>query len=147
MPKIKTATAATEAAATDIALPKIAVTIAPPKSGGDAVELAQFEGDMVALFCRDRDDKKTRFGQRRMTSVYIATLDSNEPLAGIMFQSYFQDLELGQWYIGIVTRVKSGNNLQWILSTDGLNRNDVQNLARHLETIRVDDDARRGLLD
>lgn len=123
------------------------IAIAPPKSAGDAVELAQFDGEMVALFCRDRDEKKTRFGQRKMTSVYIAQLESTEPLAGIMFQSYFQDLEIGQWYIGIVTRVKTGNNLQWILTMDGLKKDEVAKLAAHLENVRLDDDARRSLLD
>lgn len=126
--------------------PDFNVVIAPPKSGGDAIELSQFDGEVVALFCRDRDEKKTRFGQRRMTSVYIVDTSSTEPLAGIMFQSYFQDLDLGKWYIGRVKRVKSGNNLQWILSTDELTRAEVSQLVNHLRSVRIEDDARKDLL-
>lgn len=125
---------------------KIEVSIAPPKTGGDAVELSQFDGQMVALYCRDRDEKKTRFGQRKMTSVYIVDLESDEPLAGIMFQSYFQELALRRWYIGIVVQVKSGSNRQWILSTDGLSKAAVNEMVAHLETVRLDDEAREELL-
>lgn len=125
---------------------KIEVSIAPPKTGGDAIELSQFDGQMVALYCRDRDEKKTRFGQRKMTSVYIVDLESDEPLAGIMFQSYFQDLALRRWYIGIVVQVKSGSSRQWILSTDGLSKSAVNEMVAHLETVRLDDEAREELL-
>lgn len=126
--------------------PPVEVAIAPPKSGGDAIELSQFDGGVVGLYCRERDSKKTRFGERRMTSVYIVDTSSKEPLAGIMFQSYFQELDLGKWYIGIVERVKSGNNLQWVLSTDGLKKSDVSALVAHLGTIRLEDEARKDLL-
>lgn len=122
------------------------IAIAPPKSGGDAIELSQFDGELIALYCRERDEKKTRFGQRRMTSVYIVDSSSTEPLAGIMFQTYFQDLDLGKWYIGRVKRVKSGNNPQWILSSDELTRAEVSQLVNHLRGVRIEDDARKDLL-
>lgn len=120
---------------------KIVVKIAPPKVGGDAIELSNLSGKMIALICKDRDEKKTRFGQRKMTLVNIAHLESKEVLAGVMFQTYFQDLELNQWYIGKVVQVEAGNNKQWVLTTEGLDKKMVQQLVKHLETVKLEDDS------
>lgn len=116
---------------------KVAVRMAPPKLGGDALELSHLEGKLVAIFCRARDEKKTKFGPRKMTSAAIVAEGQKEPLEGILFQSYFQDLELGAWYIGKIARVEAGMNRAWVLQTDGLNAKAVKALAATLETIKL----------
>lgn len=125
---------------------KVKVAMAPPKMGGDSIELDVLQGKLVAIFCKDRDEKKTRFGPRKMTQVYLATMESKDALMGIMFQSYFQDLALGQWYIGKVVRAPAGNNQQWILSTEGLDAKAVKALAKHLETVKLEDDSTANAL-
>jgi hypothetical protein len=125
----------------------VEIAIAPPQSGGDAVDLSQFDGELIALYCRERECKQTKFGERSMTSVYIAQTDSREPLAGIMFQSYFQGLELGRWYIGMVARVKRGANTQWVLTAEGASRAGVQALSDHLQSIVLEEEVRESLLE
>lgn len=114
---------------------KMNIRVAPPKMGGDAIELSAFEGKLIALLCNARDEKKTKFGPRQMTQVAVVTVDSKEPLVGIMFQSYFQDLPLGEVFIGKVALVASGLNKQWILNADNLDKKAVAALVKHLEVV------------
>lgn len=116
---------------------KVIVKMAPPKMGGDALELSHLEGKLVAIFCRARDEKKTKFGPRKMTSAAIVAEGSKEALEGILFQSYFQDLDLNCWYIGKIGRVEAGGNRAWVLITEGLDAKAVKALAKHLETVKL----------
>lgn len=116
---------------------KVTVMMAPPKVGGDAIELSPLEGKLIGFFAKARDERKTKFGPRKMTAVAIVAEGSKEALEGIMFQTYFQDLEIGQWYIGKVTRVDAGGNKQWILSTDDIDPKAAKALAKILETVKV----------
>lgn len=116
---------------------KVAVMMAPPKVGGDAIELSPLENKIVAIFCKARDERKTKFGPRKMTAVAVVAEGSKEPLEGIMFQTYFQDLELGFWYIGRVVRVEAGGNKQWVLSTDNIDPKAAKALAKTLESVKI----------
>lgn len=116
-----------------MASPKIAA--APAKLAGDSIELTPLLGKMVAVFPRARDKKATRFGDRSMTHVLLVAEGAkigDEALEGIMFQTYFQDLKLDQWYIGIVGKQASGRNDAWVLNADKL---DKKKLAEFIKVV------------
>ena len=115
-------------------------TTAPEKLAGDSIELTPLLGKLVGVFCRARDQKNTRFGQKAMTHVVVVSEGmkaGEEPLEGIMFQSYFQELKLDQWYIGIVSKQTAGRNEAWILKSDKIDKKKLTALIEVLKTVDV----------
>lgn len=115
-------------------------TTAPEKLAGDSIELTPLLGKLVGVFCRARDQKNTRFGQKAMTHVVVVSEGmkaGEEPLEGIMFQSYFQELKLDQWYIGIVSKQTAGRNEAWILKSDKIDKKKLAALIEVLKTVDV----------
>lgn len=113
---------------------------APEKLAGDSIELTPLLGKMVGVFCRARDQKNTRFGQKAMTHVVVVSEGmkaGEEPLEGIMFQSYFQELKLDQWYIGVVAKQTAGRNEAWILNSAKLDPKKQKALIEILKTVDV----------
>lgn len=115
------------------------VASAPERLTGDSIELTPLKGKMVGVLVRSRDSKNTRFGVRSMSHVLIATEGAKGPddvLEGIMFQTYFQDLRLDMWYVGIVDKVPAGNrNEAWVLKTDKLDKKKAGEFAKLLSSI------------
>lgn len=115
------------------------VNIAPPRIGGDAIELFPLKGKLVGVLCKARDKKSTKFGVREMTQIALMTETSKEPLIGITFTSYFQTLPLNQWFIGVVEQSDAGGNKAWVLATDKIDAKAAKALAAILDKTNVDD--------
>jgi uncharacterized membrane protein YfbV (UPF0208 family) len=116
----------------------VTIAAAPAKLIGDSIELSPLLGTLVAIFPRTRDTKATKFGTRSMTHVMLWTEKmkaGDEALEGIVFQSYFQELKLGQWYIGTVAKQQAGNNTAWVLNADKLDKKKVAEMVKILQTI------------
>lgn len=105
------------------------LTLAPEKMHHEALELSPIEGKLIAVRCDQRDERKTRFGQRRMTLVSIFVTGEKIPLVGILFQSYFQDLELNRFYVGVLTRQDVGINRVWTLDSSKVAQKDLKALS------------------
>ena len=114
------------------------IVTAPEKLAGDSIELTPLNGKLVGVYPRARDQKNTRFGSKSMTHVVIVSEGmkvGEEPLEGIMFQSYFQDLKLDQWYIGVITKQTAGRNEAWILNSAKLDKKKVAALVEVIKTV------------
>jgi hypothetical protein len=114
------------------------IAAAPAKFAGDSIELSPLVGKMIGVYARSRDSKKTRFGERSMTHVLVVVEGAkagDDPLEGIMFQTYFQDLKLDQWYVGHVAKQASGKNEAWVLNSDKLDKKKVAEFVTILQKI------------
>lgn len=88
----------------------------PAPSSGDAIDLKPLLGKTIAVKVWNRRTVETKFGERPLVNARIMVLGNNEPLEGVMFQSYFaKTLKEGEWYCGIVSRNESGGMTQWFL--------------------------------
>lgn len=125
---------------------KRTVAAAPARLGGDSIDLGALEGKMVAILCVERDEKKTKFGERSMTHVAVVAHGSKDVLEGIMFQSYFQTLELDKWFIGVVKRVEAGNNRAWVLATEGMDAKMAKDFAKTLDSVKLRAEAAAEML-
>lgn len=118
----------------------IKIAVAPEKLSGDSIELTPLLGKMAAVYVRSRDKKTTRYGEKSMSHVLVVAEGAKageEPLEGIMFQSYFQDLKLGQWYIGIVAKQSSGRNDAWILNSEKLDKKKLAEFVKVVGAVGV----------
>jgi hypothetical protein len=107
------------------------VRIAPkPQFGEDQIKLEPLEGQIVAVYVRGRKTADTKFGERQVTSIRILSEKSDEPLDGAVFQSYFQTLEMGQWYVGRLELEKVGRFRAWVLVSDNLPKASVAKLEK-----------------
>ena len=118
----------------------VKIAVAPEKLTGDSIELTPLLGKMAAVYVRSRDKKQTRYGEKSMSHVLVVTEGAKvgeEPLEGIMFQSYFQDLKPGQWYIGIVGKQSSGRNDAWVLLTEKLDKKKLAEFVKVVSAVEV----------
>jgi hypothetical protein len=105
--------------------------VAPkPSFGEDAINVEPLEGEIVAVFIRGRKTVDTSFGEKEVTFATILTPDSTEPLHGALFQSYFQTLEPGEWYVGRLVKQKIGKFRAWILSSENLPKAPLDKLEK-----------------
>jgi len=124
------------------------IAAAPEKLSGDSIELTPLMGKMVGVFVRSRDKKNTRYGEKSMSHVLVFSegmKPTDEPLEGIMFQSYFQDLKPGQWYVGIVAKQVNGRNEAWVLRSDKLDKKKTADFVKILSAIEIATDAEQVL--
>lgn len=116
------------------------IVVAPEKLSGDSIELSPLMGKMVAVYVRSRDTKKTKYGEKSMSHVVVfadGMKPTDEPLEGIMFQSYFQELKLNQWFVGIVSKQTSGRNEAWVLKTDKLDKKKTAEFVKIVSALEV----------
>ncbi len=106
--------------------PAFAINVAPPRAGGDQIEMDDLSGKLIGVLCTSRQENiKTKFGARSITSVVVIAAGVAEPLEGVLFQDYFQKLAIGQWFVGVVAKVNAGDNKMWILDTENLETPEV----------------------
>lgn len=84
-----------------------------PKSSGEQIKLEPLTGKLCALKVVDRRSVDTKFGARNMSDTVLIPSGADEPLYGVLFASYFQDLEIGEWYIGRIAKSEKGT---WFMS-------------------------------
>lgn len=111
----------------------------PPPSGGDAIEFGPLTGKVIAVKIIDRIKQTTKFGVKDMSTGFVVALGSKEPLGGVMFQSYFQRLELDRWYIGRVIQHETRVGKAWVLDSDDIAPADVAKLSELINTLESSD--------
>jgi hypothetical protein len=108
--------------------------VAPkPSFGEDAISVEALDGEIMAVYIRGRKTVDTSFGEKEVTFATILTPDSKEPLHGALFQSYFQTLEPGEWYVGRLEKSKIGKFRAWILSSENLPKAQIDKLEKLAE--------------
>lgn len=109
---------------------------APKVTSGDQIDLKPLIGKPIAVMIRNRRDVETKFGLRPVNEAIVVTLDSDEPLYGVLFQSYFKVLKQGEWYLGVVER----KDLRWNLNADAVDNKTAKEFDRRISNIRIEDD-------
>lgn len=99
---------------------------------GDAIELAPLKDKIIAVRVESRDAVKTKFGDRSMSQVCVLVAGTKEPLEGVLFQTYFQHLPLGDWFIGRVVKVENG---PWGMDSLNLDMKVVSQLTSAIATV------------
>lgn len=102
---------------------------APAVNSGSAIELTPLLNKAVAICCISRKEVNTSFGPRQMSQVRLLVAGETEPLEGVLFQSYFQRLPLGEWFVGKV--IKSDRS--WGLDSSALNRSEAAQLNKAVD--------------
>jgi hypothetical protein len=97
---------------------------APKVNAGDSIELKPLIGKVLAVKITARRDVDTKFGTRPLNEAIIFVDGQKEPLVGVLFQSYFSKLEIGEWYVGKLTK----DDLRWNLDADGLTQKQMKAL-------------------
>lgn len=113
----------------------IKVNAAPKIGSGDSIELSGLKGKLCGVQVLHRQEIETKFGLRKMSTVRIMMEGSPEPLEGILFQSYFQGLEIGEWYVGVLTHEKRGDNLMWGLDASKIDKKKSAALVKAIEAL------------
>lgn len=108
---------------------KIDFATPPPPSGGDAIEFGPLTGKVIAVKIIDRIKQTTKFGVKDMSTGFVVAVGSKEPLGGVMFQSYFQRLELDKWYIGRVVQHETRVGKAWVLDSENVSGPDIAKLS------------------
>lgn len=84
----------------------------PTISTGDQIELKSLLDKAIAVRVSNRRIVETKFGPRPVVNAKIFVLGNNDPLEGVLFQSYFaKDLALDVWYCGILSK----DDMRWYL--------------------------------
>ena len=95
---------------------------APKVNAGDSIELKPLIGKVLAVKVTARRDVETKFGTRPLNEAVIIVDGQREPLVGVLFQSYFSKLDIGEWYVGKLEK----EDLRWNLDADGLNQKQMK---------------------
>lgn len=111
---------------------------APKVSSGEAIDLKPLLGKAIALRVNGKRNVQTKFGERPLAEVTILLDGQQEPLEGVLFQSYFTALEENEWYAGIVTRKNSGTFERWALDATKLTRKQTAALEKQLAVFDSD---------
>jgi hypothetical protein len=93
---------------------EMALKKAPKVQSQDQIELKPFIGKAVAVKVTERRKVDTKFGERDVNVVTMLVEGNGEPMYGVLFQSYFSGLDIGEWYVGIVER----EELRWLLNAE-----------------------------
>jgi hypothetical protein len=105
--------------------------VAPkPNFGEDTIDLEPLEDHTLAVYVRGRKTVQTSYGEKEVTFVTVITPDATEPLNGAVFQSYFQTLEPGEWYVGRLEKQKIGKFRAWVLSSENLPKSTLDKLEK-----------------
>ena len=110
------------------------LNLAPELNAGDAIELSPLVGKVVALMVTNREGRKTKFGDRQMSTVFLMVEGETEPMRGVMFQSYIQSLPLATWFVGKVAR----HDRSWCLESAGINKATLQKLEKAIAALPAD---------
>lgn len=109
---------------------------APAMKSGDVIELNPLLNKVVALRVTSRSAVQTKFGQRELSEVIVLVQGETVPLDGVLFQSYFQHLDIGDWYIG---RIVKGERA-WGMDATNLDPKVIAALNRVIATMPDDSD-------
>lgn len=113
----------------------MAFKAAPKMKSGDSIELTPLTGKVIAVRVLGRYGVETKFGPRSVSQVQIAVSGSPKPLEGVLFQSYFQSLEIGEWFVGKVVKVNTGRGSSWGLETKGVDKKTLAALEKVIDSI------------
>lgn len=98
-------------------------------SAGESIELTPLLNKVVAIRVIERVDQKTKFGDRQMSTAQLLVEGETEPLQGVLFQSYFQRLAIGQWFVGKVIKTERS----WGLETEGIKPAAIAKLEKAID--------------
>ena len=112
---------------------------APKVNAGDSIELKPLVGKVLAVKVTARRDVETKFGTRPLNEAVIIVEGQREPLVGVLFQSYFSKLDIGEWYVGKLEK----EDLRWNLNSDAVNQKQMKALeaavAEYEKTAGIED--------
>lgn len=112
-----------------------AVKVPPPLFGGDQIELHDLMDRVCGVYVSDRRGVKTRFRDQDtpMSTVLIAVEGEKEPLSGVLFQDYFQGLELRAWYIGRIGK----NGRAWCLQPVDAGSKEYTAMCKQIAAVKL----------
>ena len=110
---------------------KVKLSAAPKISAGESIELTPLIGKVVAVRVIERHEKETKFGNRQMAVTQIVVEGEKEPLEGVLFQSYFQKLKIGEWYVGKVVKTDRA----WGLENEGVAVKQIAALEKLIDAL------------
>lgn len=112
---------------------------APKLNAGDSIELKPLIGKTLAVKITARRDVETKFGKRPLNEAVLIVEGQKDPLVGVLFQSYFSKLDIGNWYVGSLEK----EDLRWNLNADSVNQKQMKSLeaavAEYEKTAENDD--------
>jgi hypothetical protein len=114
----------------------MAVKKAPKVQSQDQIELKPFLGKAVAVKVTERRKVDTKFGERDVNIVTLLVEGSGEPMHGVLFQSYFSGLDIGEWYVGIVER----EELRWLLNAEKVTKKQMDAFEKTIAALEKAND-------
>jgi hypothetical protein len=93
-------------------------------AGGEPIDLKPYLGQACAVKVVGRSTVETKFGPRQMSEVRIVSPDADGVVEGVLFQSYFKQLDLNEWYAGRLEKIETNVGSAWIL-TDKLSKKEA----------------------
>lgn len=108
---------------------------APKVTSGDSIDLKPYLGKAVAVMIRKRSMVETKFGERPMNEAVLLVEGESKPLFGVLFQSYFSHLSLGEWYVGKVEK----QDLKWSLNADDVDSKTARSFEKLISGIQIEE--------
>ncbi len=108
---------------------------APKVTSGDSIDLKPFVGKVIAVMIRKRSMVETKFGERPMNEAVIIVEGEAKPLFGVLFQSYFSHLSLGEWYVGKVEK----QDMKWSLNADEVDAKIAKAFEKIIAGIQIEE--------
>lgn len=117
----------------------MAFSAAPKMKSGDSIELTPLTGKVIAVRATNRYGVETKFGHRSISQVQMIVEGSPKPLDGVLFQTYFQGLDLNHWFVGRVVKVATSRGSSWGLESKGIDKKVLAKLETAINALPPDE--------